>query len=303
MNPENPLSVKTRCGYVTIIGRPNVGKSTLLNQILKKKISITSRKPQTTRHCLLGISTHDDAQAIYVDTPGIQRETKTRLNRYMNTVASQSLMDVDLVLFVVEALSWREEDALALKKLNTIPCPILLVVNKVDEIKDKAQLLPYLEMLNSKRTFDASFLISAKTGKGVDELETAIHKYLPEAPYLFPEDAVTDRQDQFMACEMIREQLMRHLGDEVPYALTVGLEQFKREDQLLRIYAVIYVERAGQKVIVIGKGGEGLKRVGTKARESLEHYFGIKVFLQLWVKVKPQWTNDPRWLKKFGYGE
>lgn len=302
MNTEN-AQVDTRCGYVTIIGRPNVGKSTLLNQILKKKISITSRKPQTTRHCLLGIRTYEDTQAVYVDTPGIQRETKTRLNRYMNTVAFQSLMEVDLVLFVVEALSWREEDEVALKKLNKIACPVLLLVNKVDEIKDKAQLLPYLERLSGKRNFDATFLISAKTGKGVDELESAIRQYLPEGPFLFPEDAVTDRQDQFMACEMIREQLMRHLGDEVPYALTVGLEQFKREEQLLRIYAVIYVERAGQKVIVIGKAGEGLKRVGTKARESLERYFGMKVFLQLWVKVKPQWTNDPRLLKKFGYEE
>ncbi len=296
-------SINTRCGYIAIVGRPNVGKSTLLNQILKKKVSITSRKPQTTRHNLLGIRTQNHAQAIYVDTPGIQRETKTRLNRYMNRVASQSLVDVDVVLFVVEALSWREEDALTLKKLKMLACPVLLVVNKIDSVKDKAQLLPYLDKLNAERAFQSVFFISAKTGKGVNDLETVIQQCLPVAPYLFPEASVTDRQGQFMASEMIREQLMRHLGDELPYALTVGIEQFKQEDQLLRIYAVIYVEKAGQKAIVIGKGGEGLKQTGTKARESLEAYFGMKVFLQLWVKVKPKWTNDPRWLKAFGYEE
>lgn len=316
MNQEN---FKTRCGYVTIIGRPNVGKSTLLNQILKKKISITSRKPQTTRHCLLGIRTHDNAQAIYVDTPGIQRETKTQLNRYMNTVASKSLRDVDLILFLLEALVWREEDELVFSMLKSTSTPILCVINKVDKVKDKKKLLPYLEMLKEKmtetkngeqlkekyssQTFNTIFLVSAKTGNGVDDLENAIRQYLPQGPYLFPEDLVTDRQDQFMVCEMIREQLMRHVGDEIPYALTVGLEQFKREDKLLRIYAVIYVERPGQKIILIGKGGEGLKKVGIKARESLERYFGIQVFLKLWVKVKPKWTNDSRYLKQFGYGE
>ncbi len=294
---------KFHCGFISILGRPNVGKSTLLNQLLGQKLSITSRKPQTTRHRLFGIKTTDKAQIIYVDTPGLHKETKHALNRYMMRSAVSAIADVDLILFVVEALRWNEDDQWALKKITRVECPVVLVINKVDKVADKQKLLPWMDLLNQKRTFAAIVPLSAKKPDEVAALETMLVQYLPKGPLLFPADQISDRSERFFAAEIIREKLTRCLGQELPYALTVEIEEYKLEKELLRISATIYVEKSSQKRIVVGTGGEVLKRVGRAARLDMQKMFAHKVFLQLWVKVKDGWSDDEKSLQNLGYSQ
>ncbi|WP_455209028.1 GTPase Era [Kaarinaea lacus] len=291
------------CGYVAIIGRPNVGKSTLLNMLLGQKISITAHKPQTTRHRILGIKTDDRAQIIYVDTPGIHGDSKLALNRYMNRAATASISDVDVILFVVEAAAWSEQDQFVLKKLSDIDVPIILVLNKLDKVNDKETLLPQLEKLATKMKFTQLIPVSARTGEGIDVLENAVIELLPASAPFFPQDQITDRSERFLAAEFIREKLMRSLGEEVPYALTVEIERFEDRGDLKHIHAIIWVSRPGHKGIVIGKGGGMLKRIGEQARKDMERAFDCKVFLQLWVKVKEGWSDDERALRSLGYGD
>lgn len=292
-----------RCGFVAIVGRPNVGKSTLLNHLLGQKLSITSRKPQTTRHKILGIVTENNVQAIYVDTPGMHKRETRAINRYMNQAAQSALKDVDLVLFVVDAMKWTPDDDLVLEKLVHVDSPVLLLVNKTDTIDDKAQLLPYLDELNKKRHFSEVMPLSALKGHNLPQLHEVVSRYLPYAPPLYGEDQITDRSQRFLAAEMVREKIMRQLGDEVPYDLTVQIESFKIEGRLYRIDATILVERDGQKAIVIGEGGQKLKTIGQAARLDMEKLFDSKVMLSLWVKVKGGWSDDERALKSLGYGD
>lgn len=293
----------TRCGYVAIVGRPNVGKSTLLNKILGQKISITSRKPQTTRQRILGIKTTDTTQTVYVDTPGLHQQAKRKLNRYMNRAATQSFYDVSAIVFVVEALQWREDDEWILAQLMKLSEPIILVVNKIDQVKDKEELLPYLQLISAKFNFAQVIPLSATKGTNISALEQAVDGYLSAGPFLFAEDQVTDRSERFLAAEIVREKLFRNMQQEVPYGLTVGIEKFVREEKILRISAVIWVEKEGQKAIIIGAQGGALKLVGTNARKELEKLFDIKVFLQLWVKVKENWADDERALRSLGYSD
>ena len=291
------------CGYVAIVGRPNVGKSTLLNQLLGQKISITAHKPQTTRHRILGIKTSTEAQIIYVDTPGIHDKAKLALNRYMNRAATTSIKDVDVILFVVDGMTWNDQDEYVLKMLSGIDVPVILVINKLDKIKDKESLLPSLGKLANKRKFAQLVPVSARTGTAVDALEQAVVQLLPKSGRFFPEDQITDRSERFMAAEFIREKLMRSLGEEVPYALTVEIERFEDQENLKKINAIIWVSRPGQKGIIIGKGGSLLKRIGEQARKDMEIAFDKKVFLQLWVKVKQGWSDDERALRSLGYDD
>jgi GTPase len=298
-------------GYAALVGRPNVGKSTLLNHLVGEKISITSRKPQTTRHRLLGVKTLPQAQIVYVDTPGIHTEVKNALNRYMNRTATTTLGSVDVVIFVVEALRWNEQDQHVLQYLTTNSAiPVLLAVNKIDRLQDKAQLLPYLEKMASLFNFSDIIPLSAKNATNLAPLEQRLIELLPLGEALFPVDQLTDRSERFIAAEMVREKLMRKLGDELPYSLSVEIERFQYEEAtkagqapLLRINALIWVERLGQKAIVIGKQGEMLKAVGTEARHDMERLFGSKVFLELWVKIKSGWADDERALRQLGYRE
>lgn len=294
-------AMPTRCGYIAIVGRPNVGKSTLLNHILGQKLSITSRKPQTTRHQVLGIKTEGDIQAIYVDTPGLHLRDEKAINRYMNRAASAALADVDLALFVVDRDRWTDEDDLVLEKLRHAECPVVLVVNKIDRLADKAELLPLIESLSTRFEFADIVPVSALRGHNRDDLETLIHGYLPEGIHLFPEDQITNRSERFLAAELVREKIMRQLGEEVPYAMTVEIEEFKASPMLIEISALILVERQGQKKILIGEGGSRLRQIGTEARKDMEKAFDSKVMLRLWVKVKSGWSDDERALRSLGY--
>jgi GTP-binding protein Era len=290
-----------RCGYIALIGRPNVGKSTLLNRILGQKISITSRRPQTTRHRVLGIKTHDSAQLIYVDTPGIHDFSGRAMNRHMNRAASSVLPDVDVVVFLVDGFKWTGDDDLVLKKLDNIDCPVILVVNKIDLLANRDELLPWLQELSGKRGFEQVIPVSATKGDNVTALETAIETLLPQAPAMFPEDQVTDRSVRFLAAELVREKLFRKLGKELPYGLTVEIESFKSEPGITHIHALIWVERKSQKTIVIGRQGRVLKEVGIEARKDIEVLIDGKVNLKLWVKIKEGWADDERALRSLGY--
>lgn len=293
-----------RSGYVAIIGRPNVGKSTLINRILGQKLCITSRRPQTTRHRILGIKTSDDSQLIYVDTPGLHIDDKRAMNRYMNRAAASSIDDVDVILFVVDGMNWTDEDERVLERLKeNAKAPVILVINKVDKLADKEVLLPQIEKLAVQFDFANVLPISARKGVNVDQLEQEIKKLIPEGELIFPEDQLTDRSSRFLAAELVREKLFRHLGQELPYSITVEIEQFDEENGMYRIGAVIYVERDGQKSIVIGKKGELLKSVGKDARLEMESLFGCKVFLRLWVKVREGWGDNERMLKNLGYND
>lgn len=292
-----------KSGYVAIIGKPNVGKSTLMNNILGKKISITSRKPQTTRHRILGVKTQGDTQVVYLDTPGLHDNQKKLMNRVMNRAAMSALEEVDVVLLMVEALRWDDEDESVLKKLKSLSLPVILVVNKIDRVKDKERLLPFLEMLSAKYNFTNIFPISAKTGVQVDVLEETVASLLPDDMPLFDPEQFTDRSDKFIVTEFIREKLMRSLGDELPYETAVTIEAFEEDNKIVKIAALIWVNRDSQKPIVIGKNGSILKLVGTKSREDLEVYFDKKVLLKLWVKVKSGWSDNARSLQDFGYDE
>lgn len=293
-----------RCGFVAFVGRPNVGKSTLLNHLLGQKLSITSRKPQTTRHRILGIDTFDQVQMIYVDTPGLHRHEPRAINRLMNRAASSSISDVDVVVFVVEPNRWNDDDQLVLEYLKKVQCPVILFVNKVDQLTDKAALLPQLQQLSERFDFCEIMPGSALKGTQVAELKSRLVKLMPQGEFIFPEDYYTDRSERFLAAEIIREKLIRQLGAELPYSITVEIEQFKTEESgMLRINGLILVERSGQKSIVIGKGGSRLKQVGSEAREDISRLFGQKVFLELWVKVKDGWADDERALRSLGFDE
>ncbi|MCF6776966.1 GTPase Era [Thiotrichales bacterium 19X7-9] len=293
----------TYCGYVAIIGRPNVGKSTILNRILQQKISITCRKPQTTRHQILGVKTDENRQVIYVDTPGLHQKQQKALNRFMNKAAFQSIRDVDVVVFVVEALKWTELETWILDHLEKIQIPVVLVINKVDMVKNKEELLPFVDQVTKKYPFDNVIPLSAKSGKSVNLLEQQIEKYIPEGEFHFEKDQVTDRPLRFLISEIIREKLMRSLGQEVPYQLTVEIEHFKEDEnrQLIDISASIIVERKSQKVMIIGKQGQKLKKIGSQARIDIENLLNSRVYLQLWVKVKEGWSESDSSLKNFGY--
>ena len=290
-----------RCGYVAIVGRPNVGKSTLLNHILGQKLAITSRKPQTTRHNMLGIKTEGDVQAVYVDTPGLHKNNEKALNRYMNRSASTALKDVDVVVFVVDRTRWTDEDQMVLEKVRHVKCPILLAVNKADRLDDKSELLPHLEWLASQLPQAEVVPISALHGQNLDTLERLVAENLPESEHFFPEDQITDRSSRFLAAELIREKIMRQLGAELPYQITVEIEEFKQEGRVLHIHGLILVERDGQKKIIIGDKGERIKRIGQDARKDMEVLFDSKVMLNLWVKVKGGWSDDERALRSLGY--
>ena len=290
------------CGFIAIVGRPNVGKSTLLNQLLGQKISITSRKPQTTRHRIMGIDTRDNYQAIYVDTPGLHMEEKRAINRLMNRAASSSIGDVELVIFVVEGTRWTDDDEMVLGKLKAGKAPVLLAINKIDNLQDKSILLPHIQMLSQKMNFMDVVPISAEEGKNVDTIASIVHKLLPEADHHFPEEYVTDRSQRFMASEIIREKLMRFLGAELPYSVTVEIEQFVSNDRGgYDIHGLILVEREGQKKMVIGNKGSRIKTIGIEARRDMEQMFDAKVHLELWVKVKSGWADDERALRSLGY--
>ncbi|MAK92376.1 MAG: GTPase Era [Oceanospirillaceae bacterium] len=293
----------TRTGYVAIVGRPNVGKSTLMNRILGQKLSITSRKPQTTRHQVLGIKTENDVQVVYVDTPGIHKIQEKAINRYMNKAATTAVKDVDLIVLMVDRMRWTDEDEMALQTIKNQRAPVVLVVNKVDFVREKEALLPYLEELSKKHNFDQIVPVSAKTGHNVDRLEQLIESYLPESQYFFPEDQITDRSSRFLAAELVREKIMRQLGDELPYAMTVEIEEFVHSGTLIEISALILVERASQKRIVIGEGGYRIKQIGQDARKDMEELFDCKVMLKLWVKVKANWSDDERALRSLGYDD
>jgi len=290
-----------RCGYIALIGRPNVGKSTLLNRILGQKISITSRRPQTTRHRVLGIKTLDSAQLIYVDTPGIHDYSGRAMNRHMNRTASSALLDVDVVIFLVDGSRWTADDDLVLTKLDKLDCPVILAVNKIDLLANRDELLPRLQELSGKRSFEQVIPISAAKGDNVTALEAAIETLLPQAPAMFPEDQVTDRSVRFLAAELVREKLFRKLGRELPYGLTVEIESFRSEPAITHIHALIWVERKSQKTIVIGKQGRVLKEVGMEARKDIEALIDGKVNLKLWVKIKEGWADDERALRSLGY--
>ena len=293
-----------RSGYVAIIGRPNVGKSTLINRVLGQKLCITSRRPQTTRHRILGIKTDDDSQLIYVDTPGLHIDDKKAMNRYMNRAAASSIDDVDVILFVVDGMNWTDEDEKVLERLKvSAKAPVILVINKMDKLADKEVMLPHIQKLSAQFDYANVFPISARKGMNLDELEKQIKQLVPEGDLIFPEDQITDRSSRFLAAELVREQLFRHLGQELPYSITVEIEQFDDEKDLYRIGAVIYVERDGQKAIVIGKKGDLLKSVGKDARSEMESLFGHKVFLRLWVKVREGWGDNERMLKNLGYND
>lgn len=296
--------ITTYCGLVAIVGRPNVGKSTLLNRLLGQKVSITSRKPQTTRHRILGIDTEEKYQTVFVDTPGLHQDEKKAINRYMNRAASSSLAEVGLVLFVVEGTRWTDEDAMVLEKVKQSRLPSFLVVNKIDKVDDKSALMTQIQKLSELHDFEHIFPVSAKNGKQVDALRETVQKTLPESEFYFPEDYITDRSSRFMASEIIREKLMRFTGDELPYSTTVEIEQFKlMENGVYRINGLILVERETQKRMVIGKAGTHIKTIGEQARKDMENLFDNKVFLELWVKVKQGWADDDRALRSLGYGD
>jgi GTP-binding protein Era len=293
-------AAQNRAGAVAIVGRPNVGKSTLLNRLVGQKISITSRRPQTTRHRILAILTRSDAQFVFVDTPGLQSRHASQLNRAMNRAAVQALEEVDVVLFVCEALQFGAQDRQVLKLLPE-GIPAVAAVSKVDLLKGREALLPFLAQLAEAYPFRAIVPVSAKTGSQVEALLAEIAPLLPEGPPLYGEDELTDRSERFLAAELIREKLFRLLGEEVPYAAAVEIERFELDGGLRRIAAAIIVERPGHKPILIGKGGEKLKAIASQAREDMEKLFGGKVFLEVWVKVKRGWMDDPAALKRLGY--
>jgi GTP-binding protein Era len=298
---ECPPQEAKKAGYVALLGRPNVGKSTLLNRLLARKLSITSPKPQTTRHSIVGIRTLPGVQIVYVDTPGLHLDARRAINRYMNRVAGGVLAYANVVMFVVEALRWTDEDADVLSRLEDFVGPVILVVNKVDRVADKPRLLPFLREQASKRAFAEVIPVSARRADNLAVLESLLSALLPESEFFFPEDQVTTASHRFIAAELIREKLTCRLCEELPYALAVDIENFIERENLVRVSAVIWVERQGQKRIVIGEKGAVLREVGRQAREEMETLFAKKVFLETWVKVHADWPDDERALCSFGY--
>lgn len=290
-----------KTGFVALIGAPNAGKSTLLNHLLGQKVSITSRKPQTTRHRILGIKTSEESQIIYVDTPGMHLGGKKALNKYLNKTADASMLGVDVIVWVKDDLKWDENDISILEKLKQAGSPVVLAINKIDKINDKGSLLPFIQKISLEHDFDSIIPISALTGKQLDELETLLLSLLPDGDLMYPEDQITDSSERFMTTEIIREKLIRRLGQELPHSISISIDQFNVEEKITRIYAVIWIEREGQKNIVIGDKGAGLKDIGMQARLDLERMLDTKVYLNLWVKVKKNWSDSERDLSSLGY--
>ena len=291
----------TRCGTVALVGRPNMGKSTLLNRLVGEKIAITAHRPQTTRHAIRGISTKGDNQFIYLDTPGLHGGGKKALNRVLNRTARGSLLDADVVVLMVQALQWTEDDQLAYEAAISSDQPLILAINKVDGVGDKKRMLPYLQKLPQSEKINHILPISAKNGEGLELLEELIAGFLPEGEHIYEADELTDKNERFLAAEFVREQLTRQLNEELPYALTVEIERFDHEPTGYRISAAIWVERDSQKGIVIGSKGDKLKEVGRRSRESMRDLFGVPVHLELWVKVRKDWSDDARALQALGF--
>ncbi len=290
-----------RRGFIALVGRPNVGKSTLLNRLLGQKLSITTRKPHTTRHRILGIKTNPQAQLIFIDTPGIHDGHKRAINRYMNRAAVGGITEADVITFLIDARGWTDADEVVLRQLKDIDTPVIVAINKIDRLRDRKQLLPLLQRLSETVNFVEAMPVSARQGDGVERLEELLTQRLPPGEAIFPEDQVTDRNLRFLAAEFIREQLIVRLGDELPYRLGVEIQHFEETARLATIDAVIWVESKGHKVIVIGQKGELLKRVGRAARQEMESMFEIKVMLKLWVKVRSGWSDDDQALQQLGY--
>ncbi|WP_440222769.1 GTPase Era [Dokdonella sp. MW10] len=292
-----------RFGHVAIVGRPNVGKSTLLNRLVGTPLSIVSPKPQTTRHRILGIATFDGAQVAFLDTPGLHLGGKRAMNRQLNRVARQVPDEADVIVHVISAPRWTEEDEQVWSVVSRQKVPRLLAINKTDRVKEKGELLPFVAKLAESHPYDGVHFLRATHGDGLEALVADVVARLPEAPPQFEPDELTDRSERFLAAEIVREQLMLRLSDELPYATTVEIENFEQKGDLARIAAAIWVEREGQKAIVIGAGGEQLKAIGTGARKRMAHLFGGRVFLELWVKVRENWSDDESSLRQFGYTE
>ncbi|WP_456449217.1 GTPase Era [Thiolapillus sp.] len=295
--------MKHRAGHVALVGRPNVGKSTLLNRLLGQKLAITSHKPQTTRHSILGINTLDDGQIIYIDTPGMHQRGDKAMNRYLNRTATSVLAGVDLVVMLVDAGNWTEEDEMVLQRVHRSKLPVMLVVNKIDTLKQREDLLPLLASLTQKTGIETVVPVSARSGDNCDHLEKTILQALPEGENFYAEDQITDRPERFFAAELIREQITRRYHKELPYSATVEIEEFDVQPHIYRIGAIIWVERQNQKAILVGKGGQALKETATEARKELEKFFQSKVYLRLWVKVKKSWSADQASLTRLGYSD
>ena len=294
---------KSYCGYISIVGKPNVGKSTIINHILGKKISITSRKSQTTRNNILGIKTSGNKQMIFADTPGMHIKSPKVMNKVLNRSAESLIEDSDIILFVIQRLTLDREDLLVLNKLKEAKSKVICVLNKIDQVTDKNKLLPLMQRLSQEYDFLDILPISALNNDGIDELESLIMKYLPENEHLYGKDPVKSaHKDIFMVSELIREKIIRKLGDELPHDTFVQVELFNEEENIINIHAVIYVVRSSQKQIVIGRGGSTLKKIGQQAREEIEEYFNKKVFLKTWVKVKKNWNTDSDYLQSLGVG-
>jgi GTP-binding protein Era len=297
------MSGSLHCGMVALVGRPNVGKSTLLNRLVGERVSITSQRPQTTRHRILGIRTRERGQIVYVDTPGLHRDVHKPLNRYMNRIARGSLEGVDCILLVVSAQGWVESDSYPLELVRGQRCPVILVINKIDRLAARTELLPLIETASHKMNFAEIVPVSALKGSNLKDLEDAILRHLPVQPPMYAAEQLTDKSERFLAAEFIREQVFRGFGQEVPYSATVRIDQFRHAQGTRHIEATILVEKEGQKGILIGKGGERLKTIGTRARAAMQKLFGGKVHLQLWVKVKHGWSESEQALKSLGYVE
>lgn len=290
-----------RCGTAAIVGRPNVGKSTLLNRLVGQKVSITASKPQTTRHRIGGVLSRDDAQIVFVDTPGLHRDRGSAMSRYLNRTARGAVDGVDVAIFMVEALRWTDEDDDVRRELREARSPVLLVPNKIDRTPGRAALLPYLDRFRGEDGFDEVIPISARRDENLDVLVARVRARLPVAPALFPADALTDRSERFLAGELVREKLTRKLDRELPYRLAVEIERFRRRKRILHVCAVVWVERPSQKGIVIGKGGRVLKAAGTEARANMESLFGSRVHLEIHVKARAGWSSDERVLRSLGH--
>lgn len=303
MTTETPQaeSENSRCGYVAIVGRPNVGKSTLLNHLLGQKLSITSRKPQTTRHTLLGIKTEAHYQLIFVDTPGIHTNQEKAINRVMNRSAMSAMADVDAVVFVVDRLEWSSADEYVARQVKNAGAPVIVAVNKVDLVEDKEELLPHLQFVSDQVGAREVIPLSALRQTNLALLEEQLVALMPSNDHFFPEDQITDRTERFLAAELVREKITRQLGAELPYQVTVEIESFSRDERIIHIDALILVEREGQKKIIIGEKGERIKKIGQQARQDMELLFDQKVMLKTWVKVRSGWSDDERALRSLGY--
>ncbi|UTA46282.1 GTPase Era [Simiduia sp. 21SJ11W-1] len=294
---------QTKCGFIALVGRPNVGKSTLLNHMLGQKISITSRKPQTTRNNVTGIKTEGPNQLVFVDTPGLHLHHASAMNRYMNKAAGTAIKDVDVVVFLVDRTHWTDEDEAVARRLENLTIPLIIAINKCDQLEDKSVLLPHLQRLSERLQPKEIVPISALKGVALDRLEALLADLLPEGEHMYPEDQITDRSSRFLAAEIVREKITRQLGAELPYQMAVEIEEFEQDGGILHISAVILVERDGQKRILIGDKGDRIKKIGQQARIDIEALFDIKVMLKLWVKIKSGWSDDERALKSLGYDD